>query len=310
MKKIVLNIEPLDYSKRAIKLWEQNGYIYKPASFDAIKTLDFKNNVEVLIVRLAHFIDKKIIDNFPNLKFIISATTGWDHLDVDYIKQKGIELITLREHIAFLENITSTAELTLALLLSLYRKIVPAFQSVKEGIWDRDQFKSYQLKGKKLGILGLGRIGKMMARYGKALGMEIHFYDPKVYDQNYIRHNTAESLVNVVDFLSIHIPATKENNKFINKKLIEAFKPGIVIVNTSRASIWDERELVEAFKKGRIGGIATDVISGEPDQIKSSPLWQVRDNNNVIITPHIGGASFDAMWETEEFLVRKVLEIK
>ena len=180
---IVLNAEPLGYSVKAIESWKQKGYTYKESGWKEILNEDSFANVHILIVRLAQKIDKVILEKFPDLKMLVSATTGLDHIDQDELIKRNIKLVSLRGQDEFLKTIPSTAEHTWALLLALIRNIPAANEDVRSGNWERDRFRGYQLKEKMLGIIGLGRTGKRVAGYAQAFDMQVQYFDPFVNEK-------------------------------------------------------------------------------------------------------------------------------
>ena len=300
----VLNAEPNGYSEKAIESWKQKGYVYKASGWDEIETTRSFDDVTILIVRLAKKINKSIINKFPNLTHLVTATTGLDHIDQESVKEKGIRLVSLRGHDDFLRTIPSTAELTWALLLALIRNIPAANEDVKSGHWDRDKFRGYQLKGKMLGIIGLGRTGKKVATYAQAFDMQIQYFDPYIFERSFHKCDQLEELLSSSDIISIHVHLDDETHHLINEHNISTIKKDCLLINTSRGNILDEGAVVKALISKEIRGIATDVLSTELEDIRSSPLWQAQQKNeSVIITPHIGGASCDAMWACEEYIV-------
>ena len=304
---IVLNAEPTGYSAKAIESWKHKGYIYQASSWKEIETAGSFEDVNILIVRLAKKIDRSILNKFPNLTHLITATTGLDHIDLESVDDSGIKLVSLRGHDDFLQTIPSTAEFTWALLLALIRNIPAANEHVKQGLWDRDKFRGYQLKGKQLGIIGLGRTGKKIANYALAFDMKIQYFDPYVNDRAFQKTDQLEKLLSSSDIISLHVHLNDETHQLIGEHNISLIKNDCLIINTSRGNILDEEAIVKALVSKKIKGIATDVLSTELDDIKASPLWQAQQKNeNIIITPHIGGASCDAMWACEEFVVEQL----
>jgi D-3-phosphoglycerate dehydrogenase len=255
-------------------------------------------------VRLAKKIDNSILNKFPNLTHLISATTGLDHIDMEAVKGKGIKLVSLRGQDDFLQTIPSTAEFTWALLLALIRNVPAANEHVKQGFWDRDQFRGYQLKGKTIGIIGLGRTGRKVATYASAFEMQVQYFDPFVSELSYQKCDSLETLLQTSDIISLHVHLNDETFQLIGSHNISQLKKGCLLINTSRGNVLDENAVVLAITNNMIGGVATDVLCTELENIKSSPLWLAQQKNkNIIITPHIGGASKDAMWACEEFIV-------
>ncbi|HBK72111.1 MAG TPA: hydroxyacid dehydrogenase [Flavobacteriaceae bacterium] len=300
----VLNAEPLNYSKKAILLWKKKGLEYIETSWDDIEKKIIFKDVLILIIRLNRYVDKVILDKFPNLKFLISATTGHDHIDLEYLKLIDVNLISLRGEDKFLKTIPSTAEHTWALLLALIRKIPQANEHVKSGNWNRDLFKGFQLKDKTLGIIGLGRTGLKVAKYAKVFDMEVKYFDPFVENTDFFKCKNLQELLAISDVITIHIHLNEYTINYINKKNVNFIKKGALLINTSRGNIWNEEALVRVLKNKQISGIAVDVLSTELENIKRSPLWEAQQSEeNIIITPHIGGATYDAMWACEEFII-------
>ena len=306
----VYNIESLGYSQKAIELWEEAGIQYKDGSWDEFEKEGSFPNVQVLIVRLKRKIDSKVLDKFPDLKIVVSATTGHDHLDLDEFDTRGVQLISLRKHKEFLKTIPSTAEHTWALLMSVIRNIPAAHSHVVAGGWDRDLFRGYQLKNKTLGIVGYGRTGQKIASYAKAFEMNIEFYDPHVEgDDIASKVDSLEEVMRNADILSYHVHLSDDTKHMLNHDNVSLLKKGVILLNTSRGLIWDEKCVVASFEENRINGIAVDVLASELEDSKESPLLQAaKKNNNIIITPHIAGATWDAMWDCEEFIAKKTIE--
>jgi len=305
--KYVLNLEPLDYSPRAIEKWESSGYKYVESSWSNYTKCSFLDKTEILIIRLERFVDSKVLGSFPNLKILVSATTGINHIDLKSLSDTGVKLVSLKEHSEFLKTITSTAEFTWAMILNLVRNIPNALIDVEYGNWEREKFKGLELYGKKIGIIGLGRIGSMVAQYAKAFGMSVLYVDPNVIDDKYLKVNSIEELVTVVDILSIHVNYQTRNYNLIDEKIISMMKDGVFVINTSRGELWDEEAIVRAVKSGKIRGLGVDVLKKESISFKNSPIWKAREEKNILLTPHIGGACMDAMWKCEEFTQDLVL---
>ncbi len=300
---IVLNAEPYLYSKEAIAIWEENGFLYSESNWASIDLRESLENVDILIVRLNRKIDLEVIKKFPRLKLIISATTGLDHLDLQALQDANIEVFSLRGHADFLNSIPSTAEHTWALIGTLVRNIPAANESTKREEWDRDKFRGYQLKDRAIGIIGLGRVGEKVAKYASAFDMHVGYFDPYVDNKVFQRFSSIEELLKVSDIISIHVHLTNETYHLLNSTNLDHVKAGCFVINTSRGKIWDENALLDVFKSGKIKGIATDVLADELEGIKESAILKMqKKSQNIIITPHLGGATFDAMWSCEKFL--------
>ena len=230
------------------------------------------------------------INKAENLKIIVTATTGADHIDSEALKLREIPLLTLKGQKDVLRNLTSAAEHSWLLLMACVRKLRGAIKNVDIGGWDRVEFPGRMFRGKTIGIIGMGRIGSWMARYAQAFDMHVQGFDPFISEfPNGVKKVSMDELLETSDFISIHVNYTPEVKGMITSEMIKKMKQGSVFINTSRGELVDERSLVEELESGRISAVGADVLVGEPE-IKSNLLWQYAQNhNNVLITPHIGG---------------------
>lgn len=298
---VVLNSEPLDYSDSAIRQWQNAGFEYRPSSWSEIDQTDAIPNVKILIVRLARIVDKSVLDKFPDLIRLVSATTGQDHIVRSELVKRGIQLVSLRGETEFLRSIPSTAEHTWALLMSLLRNVPTANEHVKQGKWERDRFKGNQLRNKTLGVIGLGRTGTKVAEYARSFGMHVVYYDPFINYSDYGSKCTIlEDLLRESDIITIHVHVSDLTSPVINLGNVNSIKKGAYLINTSRGGVWDEDSVAQGLDQGNIAGVATDVLSTELLDITRSALWSAQKRGkNVIITPHIGGATYEAMHSCE-----------
>lgn len=307
----ILNVEPENYSPQAVEILRQMGEV-RLAQPDRTGLLAAVSDVDALIVRLAFQIDEQVIAAAPNLRAVVSATTGLDHIDLAAAERHGVKVLSLRGEEEFLKSIPATAELTWGLLLSLTRNIPAAFDSVLQGSWQRDLYKGHDLAGRRLGILGLGRIGHMVARYGLAFNMQVLAYDP--VSSRRMEGVTAvvsmDELLRQSDILSIHVPLNASTIGLIGRRELDLLPDGALLVNTSRGDIVEEKALAAALESGRIAGAALDVLSNERNEaLTTSPLIQyARTHSNLILTPHIGGATYESMAATEIFMAKKLVE--
>lgn len=306
MKLITLITEPKDYSEKALAVYQSLGEVIfdnKPRS-----------EANITVIRLAYKIDKSWMDKMPDLKLIATPTTGLNHVDVFEAERRGIKIISLRGHTEFLDKITSTAEETVGLMIALIRKLPWAFDYVKSGGWvDRDRFRGHQLAGKTLGILGLGRLGKMVALYVKAMEMKVIACDPNVSEKEMeklgVEKVSMAQLFKESDILSVHVLLTDITRNLVKEEHLKMMKPSAYFINTARAEIIAEGVLEKALEEKWIAGAAVDVMWGEEgglkfeQELKNNRLWNYAKNHeNLIIVPHIGGATYEAMMITEEFI--------
>jgi phosphoglycerate dehydrogenase-like enzyme len=227
------------------------------------------------------------------LSVISCATTGSDHIEPQDAGQ--IRVITLRDAPELLQNLTPAAELTWALVLACARKLPTAVSHVRNGSWVREEFPGMMLNGRRLGVIGCGRIGSWVARYGAAFGMDVIGYDPEVTPRPPIRPASLEEVVATSDVVSIHVHLSDQTRDLVSRKLFQCMKRGAVFINTSRGGVADEAALLEVLEDGRLSAAGLDVLNGEPE-IVDHPLRQyAMTHDNLLITPHCGGFSPDAV---------------
>lgn len=266
------------------------------------------NECDIFWFRLNHQLTENVLKQC-RCKYIVCAATGLDHIDIDFCSKKGIEVISLQNESEFLKEVRATAEHAFGLLLALIRNSIAAALHTKSGNWDRTLFQGSELYKKRIGILGMGRLGKIMGQYAEAFGMEVYYFDNRNIDTNHKKCNTIEELFASVDILSIHIPYNKENHHYIHKGVLEAIVRPLYIVNTSRGGVINEGDLLDSLCSNKVLGYATDVLHGEPF-IDDNPLLEYsKHNDKVIITPHIGGNTFESIEKTENFIIKKLIKI-
>ncbi len=197
-------------------------------------------------------------------------------------------------------------------MLALLRNISPAWSSVIKGDWQRDPYKGNELHEKTVGLVGFGRIGKLVAQYLNAFGCNILAYDPKVPsdgDHEYVEFVSLHDLLGQSDIVSIHVNLNSSTKYFFGAGCFDQMKNGAIFVNTSRGELIDEGALLHSLQSGKIVGAAVDVLCNEHELQKNanSPLITYsRKNDNLIITPHIGGCTQESMWKTEVFMANKL----
>ena len=270
----------------------------------------------VLVVRLGVYLNSDFLRKALRLKYIVSPTTGHNHIDLDFCKQKGIEVLSLKGEKEFLKKITATSEHTIGLMIALIRGILGShLDIIKDNKWDRNKFCGRDLSALRLGIMGFGRVGQIVAQFAKALGMLICAYAPNVSEECYTKMGVDEvqpdQLFTSSDVVSVHMDYEKGRENLIGPKHFSLMKSGSYFINTSRGELVDEAALVEALESGKLAGAAVDVLQNEHDQklLFESPIIKyAQKNNNLIITPHIGGCTLDSMHKTEIFMAKKLCE--
>ena len=270
---------------------------------------------DVIWTRLAHRLDAPFLDRAPRLVAVASATTGLNHIDLEACAARDVSVISLKGETAFLSGITATAELTISLILEALRRTGRAHRTVvDEGSWERDRFRGRQLHGRTLGIVGLGRVGAMVAGYGHAFRMNVLFCDPRpdevLAPPCFTRRVSFEELLAAGDIVSLHADYTHQNRDLFDARAFARMKPTATFVNTARGELVDEGALLHALCAGAIGGAALDVLDAENERaplgLDHPLIAYARAADNLVVTPHIGGACVDAMASTERFVARKL----
>jgi D-3-phosphoglycerate dehydrogenase / 2-oxoglutarate reductase len=241
-----------------------------------------------LIIRSATQVTAELLELATDLLVVGRAGIGLDNVDVDAATRRGVMVVNAPQ-----SNIVSAAEHTMALLLAQARNVPQADAALKAGRWERSRWEGVELLDKTLGIVGLGRIGKLVADRAKAFGMRLVAYDPFVSAER-ARHMGVElmpldQLITEADFVTVHLPKNKETTGLINRDLLLKAKPSLRVINVARGGIVDEQALADAIREGIIAGAALDVFSVEPTT--ESPLFEL---DSVIVTPHLGASTREA----------------
>jgi D-3-phosphoglycerate dehydrogenase len=256
--------------------------------------------VDAVIVRSATRIDAEALAQAPNLRVVARAGVGLDNVDVDAATKAGVMVVNAPS-----SNTVSAAEHAVGLLLAVARNVPQAMASLKAGEWQRSRFTGAELYGKVAGILGLGRIGELVAQRLAAFCMQVIAYDPYVPTaraaQLGVRLVGLEDLLAEADFISVHLPKTAETSGLIGERELRLVKPGVLIVNAARGGIVDENALAVALKDGRVGGAGIDVFATEPPA--DSPLLAFP---NVVVTPHLGASTHEAQEKAGTQVARSV----
>lgn len=311
----ILILEPEGYNPAALALYRSLGRVAVWPDVPARSRRQSLASADILLVRLAHRIDTAWLDRMPRLRVIATPTTGLTHIDIPAAQKRGITVISL-QGADVLKNIPSTAEETIGLMLSLARRIPWAFEDVKKGRWNRDLWRGHQLSGKTLGIVGLGRLGSMVARYARVLGMRVIAADPHISAAKmmfaHVGKMSLDTLFKKSDIISIHAPLTDGTHDMVRSRHLKSMKPSAYLINTARAEIIEKGALILALREAWIAGAAVDVMrneDGSGQHLKKDPLWQyARTHANLLIVPHLGGATYEAMAATEEWIARRVVE--
>lgn len=307
MTEKILITAPAYFDEAAVALFQQLGEVtIKEVSHDEL--LQQVSEYDVLAIRVDTAVDKELINAATKLKVIASGTTGVNHIDVEYAKTKGIEIIFLQG-----ANTIATAEHAFALLLSLVRKIPAAHASLVSGAWNRAAFIGTELHGKTLGIIGFGRIGRDIAKFAQRFGMRVLAYDPylpeTVFAESKVTRSTSlDTIFSEADAITLHLLLTEETKGLVNKNKLALMKHDAVLINCSRGEIVSEPDLLKALEEKRIAGAALDVFVHEPLPAGDPLIAYAQKNHNLILTPHLAGSSKEAIHEAGLFVAVKTQE--
>lgn len=311
----ILNIEAHRYPEEARGILCEVGEVtnLKLSHNDLQKLI---GDYHVLIVGIENSVGSSIIRCGKKLKIIATATTGLDHIDLNAAKKQDIKIISLKREKNFLKEIAGTAEFTFGLTLSLIRDIPRSFDRVKSYRWERKSSHGFELSGKNLGIIGFGRLGKLMAQYGHGFRMQILAYDPYIPSSEMepfgVIPVSLEDLLKNADVVSLHAELSEETEEMIGKTELNLMKPSSVIINTARGQLIDETALLIALKEKKIAGAALDVLEDEnkfDENFNNHPLVEyARTHSNLLITPHIAGMAFDSVYKTRIFITKKIVQ--
>jgi D-3-phosphoglycerate dehydrogenase len=278
-----------DIAEKAVEILKKNFDVDVLTKISQEEFLDIIGKYDALIIRSATIVTADVIEKSERLKIIGRAGIGVDNVDINTANKKGIIVANAPQ-----SNIISAAEQAIALMFALCRRTPEACASLKSGKWERSKFKGIEIYGKTLGVVGFGRIGTLVAQKALGLGMKVMAYDPFVADERFsnlgvVRANSLDNIYRQADVISIHLPKNKDTHHLINEKAFSRMKKGVIIINTARGTIIDEKALEAALKSGQVGGAGLDVYEVEP--CTNSPLFALP---NVVCTPHLGASTVEA----------------
>ncbi len=277
------------------------------SSLEVIQTENFPprellQNASALLIRSRTKINKELLDATPHLKVIITATSGFDHIDLKLAEEKNITVMFTPD-----ANRESAAEHTLLLMLGVLRQLNESSRLLRDGRW-KDELKSgFELKGKTVGIIGLGRVGSRVAELVQAFGAHAIAYDPYQDDEVFKKLNLSRFGLSEVfaqaEILTLHVPLNDETRRFIRAETLEQTHDGLIFINTSRGRVVDEGALIAALESGQIIGAGLDVFENEPLSRDS----RLRKMSNVLLTPHIGAHTEEAYAKASLHAAQKLI---
>lgn len=290
------------------KLIESKGEIFylENGSRDEVRLLLIEKSIDTILCnpnKQSYIIDKNLIGG-TSVSLINTCSTGLSHIDIKYCEENNIKVFSLTKDFDLINNLPSTSELAFGLMLDLLRNISSSQEHVLNFGWDYTKFIGRQIKDLKIGIIGYGRLGKLMYKYCNAFEAEVSVYDPYISGFD---NKSLDEFISNCDVISVHVHLSNETRHMINKQNLNKAKKDLIIINTSRGAIVNEADIITLLDKGLIGGYGTDVLENENDNIKKSNLIKkMRSTSKIIITPHIGGMTIEGQKKAYKWAINKL----
>jgi len=297
----ILVITPVKHIEGVSELIESSGevtYMDHPDVEDVMQVVQNYSAIFTNPNKSKIYLGPELIDKAMILRVIATASTGTNHIDMDYAKRRNIKVLSLTEERDVIEKITSTAEHAFTLTMASLRRLVHSHNDALMGEWDYTKYIGRQLNSLTIGVIGYGRLGSLYAKYCQAFGSKVMVFDPykEVKDANILQVKNIEELMRSCDILSLHVHVNDETKGMINKTLLNMMKNDILIVNTSRGEVINELDLVDFLEKNTNAMFATDVLTDEIRNRMNSPIFRYVKNNSkqIVLTQHIGGMTKEA----------------
>lgn len=295
------NVHPI-----AVALLEKEGFSLdvRKGALDEDELIEALQGVHILGIRSKTNVTRRVLENSPKLMTIGAFCIGTNQIDLDAATEKGVAVFN-----APYSNTRSVVELAVGEMIMLIRGIVPKSNKMHAGVWDKSSVNSFEVRGKKLGLVGYGNIGTQLSVVAEALGMEVYFYDgvDKLALGNARKCQTLDDLLAVSDVVSLHTDGRKENKNLIGAREFGLMKQGVIFMNLSRGHVVDIPALVEAIKSGKVAGAGIDVFPYEPKTNNEEFINELRGLPNVILTPHVGGSTEEAQANIGQFVPGKLV---
>ena len=296
------NVHPV-----AVQLFEQEGFNVeiRKGALDEDELIEAIRDVSILGIRSKTNVTARVLEHANKLMTVGAFCIGTNQIDLDACTEKGIAVFN-----APYSNTRSVVELAIGEIIMLIRSIVPKSNLMHQGGWDKSAKNSFEVRGKKLGLVGYGNIGTQLSVVAEALGMEVYFYDvvDKLALGNARKCKSLDELLAISDIISLHPDGRKENKNLISYREFGLMKTGVIFLNLSRGHIVDIPALVDAIERGKIAGAGVDVFPQEPKANNEEFINALRGQPNVILTPHIGGSTEEAQANIGSFVPGKLLE--
>ncbi|MCD6373693.1 MAG: hydroxyacid dehydrogenase [Thermococcus sp.] len=291
--------------EKAIEVLKNAGFeiVYEEYP-DEARLLELVGDVDAIIVRSKPKVTRKVIEAAPKLKVIGRAGVGLDNIELEAAKERGIKVVNSPG-----ASSRSVAELAVALMFNVARKVAFADRKMREGVWAKKQCMGIEVEGKTLGVVGFGRIGYEVAKIAKALGMNLLLYDPYPNEERAKevggKFVSLEELLKESDVVTLHVPLIDATYHLINEERLKLMKPTAILINAARGAVVDTEALVKALQEGWIAGAGLDVFEEEPLPA-DHPLTKL---DNVVLTPHIGASTVEAQMRAGVQVAEQIVEV-
>ncbi|MCS6823129.1 MAG: phosphoglycerate dehydrogenase [Cytophagaceae bacterium] len=299
---VLENIHP-----HAVKLFKNEGYSVEVinSGLDEDELCEKVKNTSILCIRSKTQVTEKVLNHAQRLIAIGAFCIGTNQIDLKAAVKKGVAVFN-----APYSNTRSVVELVMGEIIMLMRNIIEKSNKMHNGIWDKSAKNSYEIRGKKLGIVGYGNIGTQLSVLAEAMGMEVYYYDivEKLQLGNAKKCHTLEELLQKVDVISLHVDGRPSNKNMITTRHFDMMKDGVIFINLSRGHVVDIDALAQAIKSGKVRGAAADVFPYEPKNNQEEFVNVLRGLPNVILTPHIGGSTEEAQYNIADFVPNRIIE--
>ncbi len=290
----------------ALQLFEQEGFNVelKKGALDEDELIEAIRDVSILGIRSKTNVTRRVLENANKLMTVGAFCIGTNQIDLDACTKRGIAVFN-----APYSNTRSVVELAIGEIIMLIRGVVSKSNAMHQGEWDKSAKNSFEVRGKKLGLIGYGNIGTQLSVVAEALGMEVYFYDivDKLALGNARKCNTLDELLAISDIVSLHVDGRKDNQNLISYRQFQLMKNGVIFLNLSRGHLVEIPALVDAIERGKVVGAGIDVFPQEPKTNNEEFASALRGLPNVILTPHIGGSTEEAQANIGNFVPGKLL---
>lgn len=293
--------------KAAVKAFEDQGFSveFHKGAMDEDELIEKIKDVSIIGIRSKTNLTKRVLEHADRLMAVGAFCIGTNQIDVKTCTEKGIAVFN-----APYSNTRSVVELAIGEIIMLIRQIFPKSNQMHDGKWDKSANGSYEIRGKKLGLIGYGHIGTQLSVIGEAMGMEVYYYDivDKMPLGNAKKCRTMDEVLGIADVVSLHIDGRKSNTNLIGANEFERMKEGVIFLNLARGSVVDVPALVDALKSGKVAGAGVDVFPEEPKTNNDPFVSELIGMENVILSPHIGGSTEEAQESIGNYVPERLLE--